>query len=251
MTLTGKSAFVTGAARGIGAAIATRLATDGAAVAVCDLDIDTARELAAQVSSKTDARVCALRVDVSSRASVVDAIDEAEAELGALQILVNNAGIDVIKPFVESTEDEWDRIIAVNLRGQINTCHVLFPRMSERGGGVIINISSDAARVGSSGEAVYSAAKGGVIALTKTLAREGARSGIRVNCVCPGPTDTALLAQVNDANPKLHEALARSIPMRRVAQPKEIAPMVAFLASDDAGYITGQTISVSGGLSMA
>jgi 2-hydroxycyclohexanecarboxyl-CoA dehydrogenase len=164
---------------------------------------------------------------------------------------VNNAGIDVIKPFVESTEDEWDRIIAVDLRGPINTCHVLFPRMTERGGGAIVNISSDAARVGSSGEAVYSAAKGGVIALTKTLAREGARHGIRVNCVCPGPTDTALLAQINDVNPKLYDALARAIPMRRVAQPEDIAPMVAFLASDDAGYITGQTVSVSGGMSMA
>jgi 2-hydroxycyclohexanecarboxyl-CoA dehydrogenase len=251
MTLHGKTAFVTGAARGIGAAIATRLATEGAAVAICDLDMSTARELATELSSSTDARVCALQIDVSSRASVVDAVDEAEASLGAIEILVNNAGIDVIKPFVESTEEEWDRIIAVNLRGPINTCHVLFPRLTERGGGAIVNISSEAARVGSSGEAVYSAAKGGVIALTKTLAREGARHGIRVNCVSPGPTDTALLAQVNDVNPKLYEALARSIPMRRVAQPEEIAPMVAFLASDDAGFITGQTVSVSGGMSMA
>lgn len=251
MALHGKTAFVTGAARGIGAAIATRLATEGAAVAVCDLDVSTARVLAAELSSSTDARVCALELDVSSRASVVDAVDEAEASLGAIDVLVNNAGIDVIKPFVESTEDEWDRIIAVNLRGPINTCHVLFPRMTERGGGAIVNISSEAARVGSSGEAVYSAAKGGVIALTKTLAREGARYGIRVNCVSPGPTDTALLAQVNDVNPKLYEALARSIPMRRVAQPEEIAPMVAFLASDDAGFVTGQTVSVSGGMSMA
>jgi 2-hydroxycyclohexanecarboxyl-CoA dehydrogenase len=251
MALHGKTAFVTGAARGIGAAIATRLATEGAAVAVCDIDASTARAVAAELSASTDSRACALQVDVSSRASVVDAIDEAEASLGAIDVLVNNAGIDVIKPFVESTEEEWDRIIAVNLRGPINTCHVLFPRMTERGGGAIVNISSEAARVGSSGEAVYSAAKGGVIALTKTLAREGARHGIRVNCVCPGPTDTALLAQVNDVNPKLYEALARSIPMRRVAQPEDIAPMVAFLASDDAGYVTGQTVSVSGGMSMA
>ena len=130
MTLSGKTALVTGAARGIGAAIATRLVTDGAAVAICDLDLSTAQELASELSSKADARLCAVRVDVSSRASVVDAIDEAEASLGAVDVLVNNAGIDVIKPFVESTEDEWDRIIAVNLRGQINTCHVLFPRMT-------------------------------------------------------------------------------------------------------------------------
>jgi len=251
MTLNGKTALVTGAARGIGAAIATRLANEGAAVAVCDLDVDAAQTLATELSSRTDARVCALPVDVSSRASVVDAVHETETTLGAIDILVNNAGIDVIKPFVESTEEEWDRVIAVNLRGPINTCHVVFPRMAERGSGAIVNISSEAARVGSSGEAVYSAAKGGVISLTKTLAREGARHGIRVNCVCPGPTDTALLAQVNDVNPKLYEALARSIPMRRIAQPEDIAPMVAFLASDDAGYITGQTMSVSGGMSMA
>src|SRR6516162_6452400 len=149
MTLSDKTALVTGAARGIGAAIATRLAHEGAAVAICDIDIGTARTLAAELSSTSNARVCALQIDVSSRASVVDAIDEAEASLGAVDVLVNNAGIDVIKPFVESTEDEWDRIIAVDLRGPINTCHVLFPRMTERGGGAIVNISSDAARVGS------------------------------------------------------------------------------------------------------
>jgi 2-hydroxycyclohexanecarboxyl-CoA dehydrogenase len=251
MALHGKTAFVTGGGRGIGAAIATRMAADGAAVAVCDLDVGAATALAKELSATHDVPAVGVHVDVSSHASVVQAVDEAEASVGDVAILVNNAGVDVIKPFVESTEEEWDRIIAVNLRGPINTCHVLFPRMADRGGGAIVNIGSDAGRVGSSGEAVYSATKGGVIALTKTLAREGARSGIRVNCVCPGPTDTALLGQIGDANPKLLEALARSIPLRRVAQPDEIAPMVAFLASDDAGYVTGQTVSVSGGLSMA
>jgi 2-hydroxycyclohexanecarboxyl-CoA dehydrogenase len=173
-----------------------------------------------------------------------------EEQLGPIDVLVNNAGIDIIGPFVDSTEAEWDRVIAVNLRGPINTCHVVLPRMIERGGGAIVNLGSDAGRVGSSGEAVYSAAKGGVIALTKTLARETVRHNIRVNCVCPGPTDTALLGQVADANPKLLEALSRAIPMRRVGQPRDVAPAVAFLVSDDAGYITGQTLSVSGGLNM-
>jgi 2-hydroxycyclohexanecarboxyl-CoA dehydrogenase len=164
---------------------------------------------------------------------------------------VNNAGIDVIKPFVESTADEWQRIITVNLMGMFHCCQSALVGMLERGDGAIVNFASDAARVGSSGEAVYSATKGGVISFTKTLARETARHGIRVNCVSPGPTDTALLAQVADHNPKLRDALARSIPMRRVAVPDDIAPTVVFLAGDGARYITGQTISVSGGLTMA
>jgi 2-hydroxycyclohexanecarboxyl-CoA dehydrogenase len=248
--LQGKTAIVTGAARGIGESVAEALAADGAAVAACDLDFDGVRRVAERIASKYDTRTLALTLDVADRASVVGAFDEAVADLGPVDILVNNAGVDVIGPFVESTEESWDRIIAVNLRGTINTCHVVLPRMIERGSGVIVNTASEAGRVGSSGEAVYSATKGGVIAFTKTLAREVARSGIRVNCVSPGPTDTALLGQVADASPGLREALERGIPMRRVGQPTDIAPVVAFLASDDAAYMTGQTLSVSGGLTM-
>jgi 2-hydroxycyclohexanecarboxyl-CoA dehydrogenase len=242
--------MVTGGARGIGEAIVEALAAEGAAVAVCDLDADQADAVAERVAKTSAVATLAVRMDVSQRASVVEGVDTIERELGPLGILVNNAGIDIIGPFVDSTEDEWDRVISVNLRGPINTCHVVLPRMMERGAGAIVNLGSDAGRVGSSGEAVYSAAKGGVIALTKTLARESVRHGIRVNCVCPGPTDTALLGQVADVNPKLRESLERAIPMRRIGQPADIAPAVAFLVSDAAGYITGQTLSVSGGLNM-
>jgi 2-hydroxycyclohexanecarboxyl-CoA dehydrogenase len=251
MRLVGRTAFVTGGARGIGAAIAGALAAEGASVAVCDLDVDGARAVAERVAGDAGVQAVGVQLDVANRAAVVAAVAEVEDALGPVDVLVNNAGIDVVKPFLDSTEDEWDRIIAVNLRGPVNTCHVVLPGMIERERGAIVNLGSDAGRVGSSGEAVYSATKGGVIAFTKTLAREAVRYGIRVNCVCPGPTDTALLEQIGGGNPKLVDSLTRAIPMRRVAQPEEIARAVAFLAGDDASYITGQTLSVSGGLTMA
>jgi 2-hydroxycyclohexanecarboxyl-CoA dehydrogenase len=191
-----------------------------------------------------------VRVDISSMQQVRDGVAEVEARLGPVEALVNNAGVDVIKPFVDSTEDEWDRIIAVNLKGTIACCRAVLDGMIERGSGRIVSIASDAGRVGSSGEAVYSATKGGVISFTKTLAREVARNNIRVNCVCPGPTETALLAQVAEYSEKLYAGLSRAIPLGRTAQPDDVAPAVAFLVSDAAGYITGQTLSVSGGLTM-
>jgi 2-hydroxycyclohexanecarboxyl-CoA dehydrogenase len=243
----GRVALVTGAARGIGAAIAHRLAADGATVIVADLDGDAAKASAASLEGKA----IGLEVDVSSATSVRAAFDEAAAAIGPPEILVNNAGIDVIKPFVDSTEDEWDRVIAVNLKGPINCCRSALDGMIERGFGRIVNIASDAGRVGSSGEAVYSATKGGVIAFTKTLAREMARHGITVNCVCPGPTETALLGQVAEYSQKLYDSLARAIPLGRTGRPEDIAPAVSFLVSDDASFITGQTLSVSGGLTMS
>jgi 2-hydroxycyclohexanecarboxyl-CoA dehydrogenase len=243
----GRVALVTGAARGIGAAIAHRLAADGATVIVADLDGDAAKASAASLEGKA----IGLGVDVSSATSVRAAFDEAAAAIGSPEILVNNAGIDVIKPFVDSTEDEWDRVIAVNLKGPINCCRSALDGMIERGFGRIVNIASDAGRVGSSGEAVYSATKGGVIAFTKTLAREMARRGITVNCVCPGPTETALLGQVAEYSQKLYDSLARAIPLGRTGRPEDIAPAVSFLVSDDASFITGQTLSVSGGLTMS
>mgnify|MGYP000078826142 CR=1 FL=1 len=244
-------ALITGAARGIGAATAHALATDGWSVAVGDLDGEAATATAAEIAAAHDVGAIGVGMDVADLASVRDAVGRVEDGLGPVEALVNNAGIDVIKPFLDSTEEEWDRIIAVNLRGTIASCRAVLDGMVGRGSGRIVSIASDAGRVGSSGEAVYSATKGGVISFTKTLARETARHGIRVNCVSPGPTETALLAQVAEYSDRLYAGLARAIPLGRTAQPEDIAPAVAFLVSDAAGYITGQTLSVSGGLTMA
>ena len=181
---------------------------------------------------------------------------EAKAALGSepIDVLVNNAGWDRFQNFVDTQPAEWDQLFDINLRGPLNMHHLVLPGMLARGGGRIVNISSDAARVGSSGESVYSACKGGIISFSKTLAREVARKGITVNVVCPGPTDTPILRGFlgeGDAGQKVYEALVRAIPMKRVGQPDDIPGIVAFLASDDSGFITGQVISVSGGLTMA
>jgi 2-hydroxycyclohexanecarboxyl-CoA dehydrogenase len=245
----GRVAVVTGAGRGIGAAIAKRIGLAGSAVAVCDLDAGLA-EASASAVRETGARALAVVTDVSSRASIAEAVARIESELGAITALVNNAAIDVIGPFMESDEATWDRLIAVNLKGVLLCCKAVAAGMIDRRSGRIVNIASDAGRVGSSGEAVYSATKGGVIAFTKTLARELARHGITVNCVCPGPTDTALLAQVGEYSEKLLAGLTRAIPLQRVGRPEDVAAMVAFLVGEESGYVTGQTISVNGGLTM-
>lgn len=250
MTLANRVVMVTGGAGGIGTGICRAAAHAGAKVAVCDLDRDAAELTRAKLAADGLATT-PVKLDVSDPASVAFGIGEIEAALGPVDVLVNNAGIDIISLFVDSDPDDWDRLIAVNLKGPLHCCRAVLDSMTERGAGRIINIASDAGRVGSSGEAVYSATKGGVIAFTKTLAREVARSGITVNCVCPGPTDTKLLAQVEEFDPKLHGALARAIPLKRLGQPEDIAGLVVFLAGDSASFITGQTISVSGGLTMA
>jgi 2-hydroxycyclohexanecarboxyl-CoA dehydrogenase len=176
-------------------------------------------------------------------------VERAHERFGRISILVNNAGWDKAGPFVESDPADWQRIIQINLFGVFHTSRAVLPIMVAQSDGSVVNIASDAGRVGSSGEAVYSAAKGGIIAFTKTTAREMARHGVNVNCVCPGPTDTALFASF--AGPKLREALSRAIPLQRIGKPEDVANAVAFLAADEAAYITGQTLSVSGGLTMS
>ena len=250
MSVRDKVALVTGAGRGIGEAIADRLAAQGASVAVCDLDAEAAGKVAGLLADRYGVRTTGVGADISDSAAVRAAVERVTAELGPVDILVNNAAVDVIGRFVDSTEESWDRIIAVNLRGTITMTRAVLDPMIEHGGGRVVLIASDAGRVGSSGEVVYSATKGGVIAFGKALAREVARHAITVNSVCPGPTDTALLGQVAEYSQKMYDATLRAIPLRRVAQPADIAGVVAFLASDDAAYMTGQTLSVSGGLTM-
>lgn len=249
----GKTVVVTGGGGGIGGASCRRFAAEGARVAVLDLNPDTAGEVAdAIVAAGGTAR--AFCCDITDRASVDAAVAATEAGLGPIDVLVNNAGWDVFKPFVKTEPAHWERLIAINLTGALHMHHAVLPLMAARRRGRIVNIASDAARVGSSGEAVYAACKGGLVALSKTLAREHARHGITVNVVCPGPTDTALFAdyKAGAGNPeKLIEAFTRSIPLGRIGQPDDLPGAIAFFASDDAGYVTGQVLSVSGGLTMA
>jgi 2-hydroxycyclohexanecarboxyl-CoA dehydrogenase len=239
-------AVVTGAAGGIGSAIVRALHEKGAAVAAWDLDVGKAKAGLEGLASS-----CAVEVDITSRESVAAACATTRDRLGPVDILVNNAGIDKIERFLDSEEATWERIVAVNFLGTVRCCHLIVPAMVERGRGRVVCVASDAGRVGSSGEVVYSGTKGGVIAFAKALAREVASAGVTVNTICPGPTNTPLLDQVAVASPRLYDGLAKAIPMRRIAQPDDIAPAVAFLASEDAAYITGQTLSVSGGLTMA
>ncbi len=251
MTLAEKVAVVTGAASGIGRAIAVGLARAGAAVAVVDVNLGGAEETVRAIETE-GGRARAWQADVARRSEVDAVVAGILAAWGAVHILVNNAGWDRPMPFVETTEEFWDKVLAVNLKGPIICTRAVLPPMIAQGYGKIVSVASDAGRVGSTGEAVYSAAKGGVIAFTKAVAREVARHRINVNCVCPGPSDTPLFrTEFVAVNPKLSASLARVIPWGRLGQPDDVAPAVVFLASDEAGYVTGQTLSVSGGLTMA
>lgn len=245
-------AIVTGGAGGIGGATCERLAEEGTAVAVFDRDGAAAVALARRLAER-GGRACAYEVDITDYAAVQAAAAAVERDLGAIHILVNNAGWDVFRPFLETEPALWQQLIAVNLTGALNLHHVVLPLMVARGAGRVVTIASDAARVGSSGEAVYAACKGGLVSLSKTLAREMARHAITVNVVCPGPTETNLFKGFLEGagNPdKLVEAFRRSIPLGRLGRPADLPGAIAFFASDDAGFITGQVLSVSGGLTM-
>ena len=247
-----KTVIVTGGGGGIGGATCRRFAAEGARVAVYDLNL-AAAEAVAQAITAAGGSATAFHCDITDRASVDAAVAATVAQLGPIDVLVNNAGWDVFKPFTKTTAAEWDKLIAINLTGALNLHHAVLPGMAARRSGRIVNIASDAGRVGSSGEAVYAACKGGLIAFSKTIAREHARHGITVNVVCPGPTDTALFADYKEGagNPeKLMEAFTRAIPLGRIGQPEDLPGAILFFASADAGFVTGQVLSVSGGLTM-
>ena len=237
-----KTVLVTGGGGAIGSAICRRFARD-MKVLVADRNREAAEHVAKEIGGTP------LVFDICQYADAQKAIQGK-----TIDVLVNNAGWDRFQNFTDTKPEEWEALIDINLRGPLNLHHLVIPQMLARGSGRVINISSDAARVGSSGEAVYSACKGGIIAFSKTLAREVARKGITVNVVCPGPTDTPILRGFlgeGEAGQKIYDALVRAIPMKRVGQPDDIPGIVAFLASEEAGFITGQVISVSGGLTMA
>jgi 2-hydroxycyclohexanecarboxyl-CoA dehydrogenase len=246
MTLNDKTAVVTGAASGIGRATATALADAGARVIVADINREQGEATAAMLRER-GRKADFVAVDMTDAASIAAFAEAVQSRYGPIDILVNGAGWGRTHPFWEGTPELWSKLTALNLVGPMTLVKALLPRMMERKAGRIVNIASDAGRVGSLGETVYAAAKGGLIAFTKSLARETARYGINVNCVCPGPTETPLLAAV----PEGHlEAFKKAIPLRRFAQPSEVADAVVFFAGDQSSYVTGQVLSVSGGLTM-
>jgi len=251
--MTERVALVTGGGSGIGREICVGLAAAGRHVAVADLNLDGALETASLISA-TGGTAIAVHMDVADSDAVQGGILQVLDELGPPEILVNCAGWDELMPFLSTDEDFWDRVIEINYKGVLRTVHACLPSMTEKGWGRIVNIASDAGRVGSSFEAVYSGAKGGVIGFTKTIAREAARSGITANVVCPGPTDTPLLDGIvaaSDDGDKIIGAMARAVPMKRVGTPIEVASAVIYFCSEEAAFVTGQTLSVSGGLTMS
>jgi 2-hydroxycyclohexanecarboxyl-CoA dehydrogenase len=248
MRLEGRTALVTGGASGIGAATCRRLAAEGARVAVCDLNAQGAEAVASEVGGE------AFAMDVTDGQSVNAAVEAAHEALGTASVLVNNAGNDEFAFFKDTDEDLWRRVVDVNLFGVLRVSHAVLPGMIEQGGGRIVNVASEAGRVGSNGSAAYSAAKGGVIGFTKALAREGARYGVLCNAVAPGPIDTPLLnrapRELGDLGRKVVDVMVGSTVLRRMGDPDEVAAVIAFLCSDDASYVTGQALGVSGGLAM-
>jgi 2-hydroxycyclohexanecarboxyl-CoA dehydrogenase len=248
MTASRRVALVSGGAGAIGAAVCRELAAQGRAVAVADLDGEGAALLGAEIGG------LGVPLDVADPDSVDLALDVVRARLGPVTVLVSCAGWDLMRPFIDTDEPFQTRVLEINLGGPIRVVRAVLPDMIEAEFGRIVLVASDAGRVGSSGEAIYAAAKGGVIALAKSVAREVVRHGITANSVCPGPTDTPLfrgMAESTEGGDRITQALERAIPMRRLGRPDDVAPAIAFLASDEARYITGQTLSVSGGLTMS
>ena len=248
MRFEGRTALVTGGASGIGAATARRLAAEGARVAICDLNLERAREVASEIDAE------AFAMDVTDKSSVDEAVSAVNGSLGVPTVLVNNAGNDEFGFFKDTDEGLWQRVLDVNLVGVLRVTHALLPGMIERGEGRIVNVASEAGRVGSNGSAAYSAAKGGVIGFTKAIAREGARYGVLCNAVAPGPIDTPLLnrapKELGDLGRKVVDIMVGSTVLRRMGRPEEVAAVIAFLCSEDASYVTGQALGVSGGLAM-
>lgn len=246
-----KTVLLTGGANGIGTAIARRLGEEGCVVGILDLDGAGAEKVAGEIKA-AGGKASAHAVDIADYEAVKRAVESFEAASGPLSFLVNNAGWDRAANFLDTDPEFWKKIVAINLYGPLNVSHIVMKGMAARGFGRVVNIASDAGRVGSSGEAVYSACKGGMIAFSKTMSRELVSKGIIINTLCPGPTDTAILRSFLEGpdGAKIAEGLKRAIPMRRLGQPEDYPGLVAFFLSDDAAYITGQTISVSGGLTM-
>lgn len=247
-----KVVVVTGGGGGIGSVTCQRFAEEGAKLAVFDINKETASAVAKDIG-KNGGTAKAYAVDLTDLKSLAKAVADVQGELGPIDVLVNNAGWDRFTPFLKSTPDLWDKVININLKGVLNTMYTVLPGMVERKRGRVVTVSSDAGRVGSSGEAVYAACKAGLIALSKTLAREHARQSITFNVVCPGLTETALFADflASSSNPeKLREAYVRATPLGRIGDPKDLPGAICFLACEEAAFITGQVISVSGGLTM-
>jgi 2-hydroxycyclohexanecarboxyl-CoA dehydrogenase len=247
-----KVALVTGGARGIGRGIVTALAAAGATVAIADRRAGLAERTASEVGQETGRRVVAFETDVAELANVQATVDRVLQTFGKIDALVNNAGWDELKPFLQTTPDFWDKIIAINYKSVLHTCYAVLPHMVSCKAGAVVSISSDAGRVGSLGEAVYAGTKAGIIAFSRTLAREHARDNIRFNVVCPGPTQTPLVEEMRQQafGSRILGRMEQYVPLGRLGKPEDIAPLVAFLASDAAAFITGQVISVSGGLTM-